>query len=129
MSVVRGRQEDNLVYTASAMYRIAEAIAKERGPIGVKMDDGVHLGYAMKGEELKKLFVQHGYSLRRSTWINNIRDWAVIYDAFVPKDIETSMRQNWSVIFTLLTPDEERELDWISEEQHYPRYPPKKVAE
>ena len=129
MSGVTDRQDENMVYTASAMYRIAEAIAKEKGPVGVKMDDGVHVAYALKRFELRKIFMEHGYSMRRSTWVSNIKDWADVYGAWVPSDIETKMRPEWSVIFTELNSKDETDLDYASSTMNYPRFPPKKVAQ
>lgn len=96
-----------MVNTTMQMYRIAQAVAIENGPrvIGV---DGVRTAvYGLSRSELKKIFSDNLYQVRRKTWLQNIEDWRD-RGAIVPKGIadRIKLEEPFWVIFTeILPPD------------------------
>lgn len=89
------------------MYRIARALAIEKGPRIVTDASGNRACcYALYADELMEMYARNGFNIRGVTWRNNVSSWR-IYGEVVPDEKIIRSGDDWFVCFTL---DKEREM-------------------
>ena len=112
-----------MVYNTKAMYDLALARSLEIGPRVINLNGKPTAAYAMRKTELKRLFVEQGYSPRRHTWINNVKDWDM-FMALIPMDFEAEGIQfDPAIIFTAIPERSHLELSLFAQDQRVPHFP------
>lgn len=114
------------MYNAKWMYKIAEAIAFDKGPRTIPVDGQNTAAYALSRPEIEDIFEENGYSLNRSTWKSALIRWRS-YGALVPKEIEDPKVRNWWIIFTNIDKGHYLELVYVAEDNNCAHLP--KAAE
>ena len=89
-----------MVYSTKQMYDIALAIALDNGPRTIRIGGKETAAYCLSKNELKRIFVEHGYNPRRHAWVNSILDWTWLCNVLVPKEIKDDTVQNCWIAFS-----------------------------
>ena len=83
------------------MYKIARALALERGPTTITDAHGNRACcYALSFTDLRELYARQGFNIRSVTWRNNIASWR-LYGDVAPDEKTARERDDWYVCFRL----------------------------
>lgn len=88
--------------SARYMHDKAVAAAVTAGPRKITVDGETYAVYKLTYDELRRLFLEHGYNTDRSCWRKNIAKWGdeALWGDLVPKNVLKKDSVGWSVVFT-----------------------------
>lgn len=105
------------------MYEIALAKAIELGPRRMSIGTSAYAVYGLRKCELRKLFVECGYSPRRRTWITCIQDWEPIFDVIVPREITDPNSTQCMIVFRDFNKECRTALTDFANKEEIPSFP------